>query len=129
MLYVCCRDGTKAQAKSHQNITGQKRKIINDTRKLGNFCVARMTATENLENGKVNVVYISSHCNHVPGIEECKYLPLPPSVKKHIQQQFVAGVSLERIIDGKITNFIPIYYNNHDVYRNKGQYRLQTKPR
>ena len=45
--------------------------------------------------------YIATHTNHEPGIDECKHLPLPPSVKSDIQQQFAAGKSLEKIMDGK----------------------------
>ena len=47
--------------------------------------------------------------NHNLGLQECRYLPLPPSVKKEIQEQFAAGVSLERIID---SNKCTVEYNN-----------------
>ena len=60
-----------------------------------------MIATEYLKEGKVQVRYISTHTNHEVGIGECKHLPLPHSVRKDIQQQFAAGVSMERIIDSK----------------------------
>lgn len=100
VAYVCCRDGSKKEVKNrHPNKTGQVRKHVG-TRKLGNFCISRIMATEYLETGRVNVTYISSHTNHLLGIKECKYLPLPPSVKKYIQQQFAAGVTLDRVING-----------------------------
>ena len=49
----------------------------------------------------VEVTYISTHTNHAVGIQECKYLPLPLSVRKDIQEKFSQGVTLERIMSGK----------------------------
>jgi hypothetical protein len=37
--------------------------------------------------------------NHELGLEECKHLPLPQSIRKEIQQQFATGITIERIID------------------------------
>ena len=79
--YVCCRDGSKKSI-HHVNKTEQFRKSAR-TRKLGNFCISRMMATESLETKAVKVVYISSHSNHKPGIDECKHLPLPQSVNSN----------------------------------------------
>ena len=49
----------------------------------------------------VEVTYISTHMNHAVGIKECKYLPLPLSVCREIQEKFSGGVTLERIMSGK----------------------------
>ena len=99
VMYVCCRDG-KRKVHSGPNKTGKKR-TCGTSRKIEKFCIARMSVTEHLESGKVVVRYISSHTNHESDLTQCKHLPLPLSVKKEIQQQFAAGVSLERIIDSK----------------------------
>ena len=63
--------------------------------------MARMIATENVKQKNVHVRYISTHTNHELGIEECKHLPLPQSVRRDIQQQFATGITIERIIDSK----------------------------
>ena len=65
-----------------------------------------MIVTEYLIKGNVYVRYISTHTNRDLGLEECKYLPLPQSVRKQIQQQFATGISMEQIIDSKIFNAI-----------------------
>lgn len=85
--------------------TGKTRKHA-VSRKIENFCLARMIAVEHLKEGRVHVRYISSHTNHEVGIQECRHLPLPQSVKRDIQQQFATGVSLEKIIDSK--NSLPV---------------------
>ena len=59
-----------------------------------------MIVTENVKNGKVEVRYTATHTNHNLGLQECKHLPLPLSVKKDIQQQFASGKSVEHIMDG-----------------------------
>ena len=63
--------------------------------------MARMIASENIRQGKVNVRYICTHTNHELGLGECRNLPLPQSVRQEIQQQFAAGITLERIVDSK----------------------------
>jgi hypothetical protein len=63
----------------------------------------------------VEVTYISTHTNHAVGIQECKYLPLPLSVRKDIQEKFAHGVTLERIMSGK--------YNAH-AHLNTGLYNV-----
>jgi len=62
-----------------------------------------MTATENLENGLVQVEYLSSHSGHKPSIEECKYLPLPPSLCQKVLEKNAAGIAIEKIMDGELT--------------------------
>lgn len=105
VMYVCCRDGNKKEVINRPlSKTGQVRKHV-DTRKLGKFCISRMMATECLKTGKVNVTYISSHTNHLLGIMECKYLPLPLPVKNYVQQQFAAGVTMDRIINGTCSDY------------------------
>jgi len=49
----------------------------------------------------VEVKYINSHTNHELGLDECKHLPLSKSVKEEVQQQFAAGIAIERIMDSK----------------------------
>ena len=62
--------------------------------------MARMIATENVKQKK-SVTFLHTHTNHELGIEECKHLPLPQSVRRDIQQQFATGITIERIIDSK----------------------------
>lgn len=61
-----------------------------------------MVAKTYLRSGKVEVRYVASHTNHHLNIQECKYLPLPPSVKDDIQQQFATGKPIEQIMDSKM---------------------------
>ena len=82
--------------------TSKKRKSSRDSRKLDNsYCLARMYVKQHHPTGKVEVTYISTHTNHSLGVKECKYLPLPLTVRKEIQEKFAQGVTLERIMDGK----------------------------
>ena len=83
------------------NKTGNTRKHHN-SRKIEQYCFSRMIVTEYLKEGKVHVLYISNHTSHDLSLQECKHLPLPPSIKADIQQQFAEGVFLERIIDSKL---------------------------
>ena len=62
--------------------------------------MARMYVKHYQSTGRVEVTYICTHRNHLLGLEECKYLPLPQSVQKEIQEKFAQGVTLERIMDG-----------------------------
>jgi len=96
---VCCRDGKK-KAHTGPSKTGKTRKH-NPSCKVEKYCIAHMIATEHLIDGKVQVRYISTHTNHDLGLHECKHLPLPPSTKAEIQQQFAQGIPLERITDSK----------------------------
>ena len=92
---------------THNSITKQKKtRVCSASRKLDNYCISRIVATEEVKSEKVEAYYISTHTNHTLGIDECKHLPLPPSVKTNIQQEFVTGKSLEKIMDG---NFYSIY--------------------
>ena len=61
--------------------------------------------------------YISTHTNHTLGIDECKHLPLPPSVKTDIQEQFAAGKSLEKIMDGNSFHFNLVVIINNNRYK------------
>lgn len=100
LLYTCCRDGKKR--KNVQPRKTEENRKTGVSRKLeSGFCIARMTATEDLNAGKVTVEYVSTHTSHTPSIEECKYIPLPPSLRKEVQEKFVKGVTIERIMDGK----------------------------
>ena len=103
MLNVCCRDGIK---KGHvgPNKTGKTCKH-HESRKIEQYCLSCMIVTEYLKERKVHVRYISTHTNHDLSLQVCKHLPLPPSIKADIQQEFAEGVLLERIIHSKLLNF------------------------
>ena len=62
--------------------------------------MAKMYVKHYKSTGRVEVTYICTHTNHSLGVEECKYLPLPHSVRKEIQEKFAQGVKPERIMDG-----------------------------
>ena len=99
VMYTCCRDGPYKKNIS-QRVSTCKRKR-GQTRKLGNkYCLSRMTATENLKTGAVSLDYICTHTNHDLDISEAKYLPLPQSIKREVQEKFAKGISIERIMDG-----------------------------
>ena len=78
-----------------------KTRMGRHSRKLDDFCTARMIATVYNATGEVRVKYISSHTNHELGVSEYRNLPLPPSVKKEIHEQFAAGITIERIMDSE----------------------------
>ena len=83
-------------------VTEQKRKFIRRSRKLKKIlCVARMHVKHYTNSPNVEVTYISTHTNHAVRIKKCKYLPLPLSVCREIQEKFSGGVTLERIMSGK----------------------------
>ena len=65
------------------------------------YCLARMTAIEYVQSGKVEVDYISTHTNHELGIQECANLPLPKSLHKSVKEKYSQGISIERIMEGK----------------------------
>ena len=78
-----------------------KTRMGRHSRKLNDFCTARMIATIHNGTGEVSVKYISSHTNHELGVSEYRNLPLPPSVKENIREQFAAGITIERIMDSE----------------------------
>ena len=92
VLYVCCRDGMK---KGHvgPNKTGKTHKH-HDSSKIEQYCLSCMIVTETLKEGKVHARYISTHTNHDLGLQECKHLPLPPSIKGDIQLNVWAQVGV-----------------------------------
>ena len=100
VMYTCCRDGqykqnTTPRATNSTRITKESRKLGKDS-----YCLARMTANENLQTGKVWLQYISTHSNHELSLAESKHLPLLNSVKEEVQEKFAKGISIERIMDG-----------------------------
>lgn len=99
LLYTCCRDGASRDNKLPRK-TKLKRQSIKGSRKLEDYCLARMYVKHYQSTGRVEVTYICTHTNHLLGLEECKYLPLPQSVRKEMQEKFAQGVTLERIMDG-----------------------------
>ena len=100
-LYTCCRDGM-ARENQKARKTDQTRKSFSGSRKLSeSYCLARMTMQKRNENGKVQVTYIPTHTNHSLGLAECKYIPLPKSIRWEIEEKFASGMRLERIMDGK----------------------------
>ena len=64
------------------------------------FCLARTTVIKNLASNEVIVTYIATHTNNQLSVNENKFLPLPKSVKKEVEEKFSRGVSIERIMDG-----------------------------
>ena len=67
---------------------------------MEDYCLARMYVKHCRATGSVEVTYTCTHTNYSLGLEECKYLPLPLSVRKEVQEKFAQGVTLERIMDG-----------------------------
>ena len=59
-----------------------------------------MYVKQSQPSGRVEVLYLCTHTNHLLGLEECKYIPLSLSVKKRIQEKFSQGITLERIMNG-----------------------------
>ena len=99
ILYTRCRDG-KVRHNQQKRATSATRRET-PSRKMGEaFCLARMTVIKNLESNEVTVTYIATHTDHQLSINENKFLPLPPSVKKEVEEKFSRGVSVERIMDG-----------------------------
>ena len=91
VMYVCCRDGKKKDHNGPSKTRKKQKHAI--SRKIEKYCMARIIATEYLKTGNVHVRYTCTYTNHDLGLEECRYLPLPQSVRKDIQQQFATGVS------------------------------------
>ena len=81
----------------------------------GSYCLARMTAVENTQSGRVEVEYISTHTNHVLGVQECTNLPLPKSLHKTVKEKYSQGISIERIMEGKV---ISMNFNDSNYYVN-----------
>lgn len=98
MLYTCCRDGKAKQNQQPKKTTQSRR--LRGSRKLHDYCISRMTVTEDKCNGKVSLRYMRTHTNHSPGIEEAKHLPLPQAVRQEVQEKFGQNVQLESILDG-----------------------------
>ena len=96
-MFVCCRDGSK-RGHTGPTKTGKTRKSKH-SRKLDDFCTARMIATEHLADGRVEVKYYSNHTNHQLNLSECGNLPLPKSIEEEIKQQCAAGIPIERIME------------------------------
>lgn len=64
------------------------------------FCLAHITATEDVLSGKVSVKYTPTHTNHEVTLKECKNLPLPKAVAEQVKRLFSTGVTIEKIMDG-----------------------------
>ena len=92
--YICCQDGKR---RSHEERpVASKPREHTASRKLNDYCIARMTVKEYLRSEQMEVQYITTHTNHQLGIGECKYLPLPLSVKEEIQQHSAIGKTMEK---------------------------------
>ena len=98
LLYVCCRDGQPIVNKQPRKTPATRKS--SGSRKLDGACIARMMLSEDIQTGAVTVEYISTHTGHKPSLDECKYLPLPTSLRQEVQDKFASGVTLERIMDG-----------------------------
>ena len=101
VLYTCCRDGLARENRQPRKTDKCRKK--GSTRKLDKdgFCIARITANENLETGVVKVEYLSTHSCHKPSVEECRYLPLPPSLCQKVKEKCAAGITIEKIMNGE----------------------------
>ena len=116
-MYTCCRDGQQKENTAPRK-TSQKRKCSASRKLPDTFCLARMTATEYLESGKVVVDYIATHTGHDLNVKECKYLPLPTSVRKQVMDMLASGVQLEKVLEGEfiivanIINTCILYYHH-----------------
>ena len=55
-----------------------------------------------IKSGSVHLVFIKTHTNHEPGLNEVKYLPLPNTTRQQVKQRYNDGVDLDKIIDGEI---------------------------
>ena len=95
------------------------------------FCISRMTATKDFITGEVNVEYISTHCGHQPSRAELRFLPLPQSLRKEVREKFAQGISIEKIMDGKLTSvadnssLIKLYMYRFFSYYTPGVYYFQ----
>ncbi|XP_065916328.1 uncharacterized protein [Dysidea avara] len=100
VVYTCCRDGgyrgcTKQCKTDKQRSSKESRKLTPEK-----FCLASITATENLVSGKVTVCYTATHTNHQLNLKECKHLPLPKAVIERVKTMLANGVEMETIMDG-----------------------------
>ena len=60
------------------------------SRKLEDMCISRMYANV-FDDGHVNVTYVTAHTNHMPGLREVAYLPLPNSTRQEIALKLANG--------------------------------------
>ena len=58
-LFVCCRDGKgKENLKPRKT---EKKRFHSGTRKLQSSCLSRMTVSEHIRSGEVQVVYVKTY--------------------------------------------------------------------
>lgn len=81
--------------------TDEVRKHQKESRKLDSTCISRMY-TDEYEDGKVSVRYISAHTGHDLGPQEIKFLPLPESTKEQVAIKISAGIPVQRILQGNV---------------------------
>ena len=101
-LYTCCRDGIyKGNATARKTTQTRKRAV---SRKQGSdsYCLASITATENVEGGKIVATYIATHTSHQLTLMECRHLPLPQSVTAQVRSMLTSGVQMEKVINGNL---------------------------
>lgn len=110
VLFVCCRDG-KGKENKRPRMTAKKR-YSSGTRKMENCCISRMTASEDLSTGQVQLTFVKTHTNHQPRLEEVKYLPLPGSTKQEVRDRYADGVGLDKIIDGNSSYMHEEFWSN-----------------
>ena len=97
-LFVCCRDGRSKENKNPRKTP--KKRFSSGSRKMKGSCLSRMTATEDINTGEVELSFIKTHTNHRPGLVEVKYIPLPGKTKQEVRDKYADGVELDKIIDG-----------------------------
>lgn len=97
--YVCCRDGKGKENKLPRKTC--KKRFSRGTRKLQSFCLSRMTASQHVKTGEVELTFVKTHTNHQPGLQEVKYLPLPEVTRQEVRSGYADGIELDKIIDGE----------------------------
>ena len=77
VVYTCYRDGGYKGCDQERKTS--KKRNSKESQKLPceKFCLAGMTAKEDLKTGVVTVIYTATHINHTLELSECKHLPLP----------------------------------------------------
>ena len=81
-----------------------KKRNSKESRKLPRekFCLAGMTAKEDLKTEVVSVIYTATHTNHTLELSECKHLLLPRSVITRVKTLLARGVQMEKVMDGMV---------------------------
>ena len=70
------------------------------------LCVAEMVTLEKTQEHEWGLLYLSidsgrkcrlwsdQHWVYKPSVDECKYIPLPPSLRTEVQEKFATGITV-----------------------------------